>query len=180
MLVEFHRRKHRLSIVRDVTTLSVEAFTRDVRCAHALITGGEFGFFRQFLQFLSDHCAARQEHGQPRSNVVIEHEKLEFLAEFAVIAFLRFLQHREVVVEFLLCFKRCTVNALELWIFFVTLVVRTGNGGQLECADISRAHDVRTGAEIDEIAIAIKRDRFVRRNVFDDVELELTWLGTFA
>ena len=50
------------------------AFARDVRCAHALITGGEFGFFRQFLQFLSDHCAARQEHGQPRSNVVIEHK----------------------------------------------------------------------------------------------------------
>src|SRR5262249_59944474 len=35
-------------------------------------------------------------------------------------------------------------------------------------------------AEIDKSAAAIERDCVVRRNVFDDVELEFARLGTFA
>ena len=97
-----------------------------------------------------------------------------------MIALLRFLEHREVVVEFLFGFERRAVNALELRIFFVALVVRAGDGGQLECADVSRAHHVRPGAEIDEIAVAIERNLFVGRNVFDDVEFEFAGLGSFA
>ena len=79
-----------------------------------------------------------------------------------MIALLRFLQHREVIVEFPFGFERRAVNALELRILFVAFVIRTGNGGQLECADVSRAHDVRPGAEIDEIAIA-DREKSLRR-----------------
>ena len=36
------------------------------------------------------------------------------------------------------------------------------------------------GAEIDELAVAIERNLFVGRNVFDDVEFEFARLGTFA
>ena len=97
-----------------------------------------------------------------------------------MIALLRFLQHREVVVEFLFGFERRAVNALELRIFFVAFVIRAGDGGQLECADVSRAHHVRPRAEIDELAVAIERNLFVGRNVFDDVEFEFAGLGTFA
>jgi hypothetical protein len=39
---------------------------------------------------------------------------------------------------------------------------------------------VRACAKIDEIAIAIERDLFIRWNVFDDVELEFAGLGSFA
>ena len=97
-----------------------------------------------------------------------------------MIALLRFLQHREVIIEFLLGFERGAVNALELRIFFVALVVGAGHIRELERADVSRAHDVRPGAEIDEIAAAIERDLFVWRNVFDDVELEFAGLRSFA
>ncbi len=97
-----------------------------------------------------------------------------------MIALLRFLEHGEVVVEFLFGFERGAVNALQLRILFVALVVRARHAGELECADVSRAHHVRPGAEIDEIAAAIERNLFVRRNVFDDVELEFARLGSFA
>src|SRR5262245_20818535 len=97
-----------------------------------------------------------------------------------MVALLRFLKHCEVVIEFLFGLERGTINALELRIFFVALVVRAGNGGQFECADVSRAHHMRPGAEINEIAVAVERNSFVGRNVFDDVELELAWLGSFA
>ena len=37
---------------------------------------------------------------------------------------------------------------------------------------------MRAGAEIDEIAVAIERDRFAFGNVLDDIELELARLGS--
>ncbi len=151
-----------------------------MRREDALITGGELGFFRELFQFFGDDCAARQKHWQARADIIVEDEKLEFASEFAMVALLRFLQHREVVVEFLFGFECRAVNALQLRIFFVALVVRAGHIGELERADVSGAHHVRPGAEIDEIAVAIERNFFVGRNVFDDVELVFAGLGTFA
>src|SRR5437879_5253388 len=97
-----------------------------------------------------------------------------------MVAFLRFLEHREVVIELLSRFERGTINALELWILFVAFVVSARHAGELERADVSRAHDMRPGAKVDEIAVAIKRDFLVRRNVFDDVDLVFAWLIAIA
>src|SRR5437762_1179970 len=63
-------------------------------------------------------------------------------------------------------------------LFRSALVVRARNGGQLECADVSRAHHVRASAEINEIAVAIKRNLLVRRDVFDDIEFVFARRGT--
>src|SRR2546430_17344263 len=90
-----------------------------------------------------------------------------------MVALLRFLQHREVVVEFLLCLEGGAVNALELRILVVAFIISAGEAGELERADVSGAHDMRAGAKIDEIAVAIERNCFPRRNVLDNVELEL-------
>ena len=65
-------------------------------------------------------------------------------------------------------------------ILFVAFVVSARHVRELERADVSRAHDVRTCAKIDEIAAAIERNFFVRRNVFDDIDLEFTGFGAFA
>ena len=97
-----------------------------------------------------------------------------------MIALLRFLEHREVIVEFLFGFERRAVNALKLWILFVAFVVGARHVRQVERADVSGAHDVRARAEIDEIAAAIERDFFFGRNVLDDVELEFAGLGSLA
>ena len=142
-VAELHRRKHRLGVVGEVTALFVQAFARDVRRADALVTGGELGFFRELFQFFGDDCAAREKHWQTRTDIIVENEQFQFASKLAMVALLRFLQHREVVVEFLFGFERGAVNALELRILFVALVVRACDGGQLECADVSRAHHVR-------------------------------------
>ena len=118
--------------------------------------------------------------GKPGPDVVVEDEQLQFASELAMVALLRFLEHREVIVEFLFGFERRAVNALKLRICFVAFVIRAGDVGELERADVSRAHHVRPGAEIDELAVAVERNLFVRRNVFDDVELEFAGLGSFA
>ncbi len=97
-----------------------------------------------------------------------------------MVALFRFLQHREVLVQFLPGFERGAVNALKLRICFVAFVVRARDGGQLECADVSSAHHVRTGAKIDKIAVAIERNFLVCRNILDDIQLKFAWRGTFA
>ena len=126
-----------------MAALSVQAFARNVRRADALITGGEFSFFRQLFQFFGDDCAARQKHWQTRAHVIVEDEQFEFASELPMIALLRFLEHREIVVEFLFSFERCAVNALKLRICLVAFVVRARHIGELERADVSRAHHVR-------------------------------------
>src|SRR5207249_5331015 len=180
LTAQLHRREHRLGILGEVTALFIQAFACDVPRAHALIPGGELGFLRKPFQFLSDRCAAWEKHRQTRTDVVVENKNFQFATELAVIALLRFFEHSEVVVEFLFSFKRSAVNALELRISFVAFVICAGYIGELKRANVSGAHDMWPGAEIDELAVTIERDRFVRRNVFDDVELEFARLGAFA
>ena len=97
-----------------------------------------------------------------------------------MIAFLRLLEHGEVVVEFFLGFECRAVNALKLRIFFVAFVISARHVRELERADVARAHDMRARAKIDEIAAAIERDLFVCRDVFDDVDLVFARFRTFA
>jgi hypothetical protein len=163
-----------------VTALFVKAFPRDVWSADALITGGKLGFFGELFQFFGDHCAAREKHWQARADIIVENEQFQFFAEFTVIALLRFLEHRKIIVEFLLRFECGAVNALQLRVLFVAFVVSARHVRELERADVSGPHHVRAGAEIDEIATAIERNFFVGRDVFDDVELEFAWLITIA
>src|SRR5512143_2730379 len=97
-----------------MTTLQIKAFARDVRRENALITSNELSFFRELFQFFGNDCATRQEHWQARAHVIIEDKEFQFPSEFAMIALLRFLEHREVVVEFFFGFERGAVNPLKL------------------------------------------------------------------
>src|SRR5205814_4457739 len=117
---------------------------------------------------------------QTRPDIVVEHEKLEFAPELSMVALLRFLEHRKVIIKFLPGFEGCAVNALELRILFVAFVVRASNAGELKRADVSGAHDVRPRAEVDELPVAIERDFFVRRNVVDNIELEFARFRALA
>src|SRR5262249_15623568 len=117
----------------------------------------------------SDCCAAWKKHGQTRSDVIIDYEKLQLLPELAMIALFGFLEHREVIVEFLFRVECGAVNPLQLRILFIPLVVGACHAGQAKRADIASARHMGASAEIDEIATAIKRNSFVGRNVFDNV-----------
>src|SRR6476646_4613020 len=97
-----------------------------------------------------------------------------------MVALLRFLQHGEVFVELSLVLEGSAVDALELRISLVPFVVGAGDVRQAKGTYVAGAHDVWPGAKVKEIAIAIERDLFIRRNVLDDIELEFRRLITFA
>ena len=117
--------------------------------------------------------------GRPGPTFVVEGEELHLRAELAMVALLRLLEHREVGLQLGLVLERGAVDALELRVLFVAFVVGAGDVRELERADVAGAHHVRAGAEIDEIAVAIERNRFALGNVLDDIELEPRGLGSF-
>src|SRR5437868_2902667 len=132
-----------------MATNLVKSSSRDVRRVHTLINSSELRFLCELLQFPGDDRAAREEHRETWADIVIENEKLQLLAKLAMVALLRFLEHREIIVEFLFRFECGAVNTLELRILFVAFIISAGEAGELECADVSSAHDVWASAKID-------------------------------
>src|SRR5437660_11238661 len=108
-----------------MTAFSVQALTRDVRRAHALITSRELSFLGELLQFLRNDRAPREKHGQARADVVIENEKIEFLAKLSMDALLRFVEHLAIIVELLFLFERRVLNArLSRFVRFGVVITR--------------------------------------------------------
>src|SRR2546423_4340786 len=97
-----------------------------------------------------------------------------------MVALSGFLKHREIIIELLFRLEGSAVDALKLWILFVALVISARHIREFERADVSGAHHVRSGAKIDEIAVAIERDLLARWNVLDDVDLEFARLLPIA
>ena len=98
-------------------------------------------------------------------------EEVELLAEAAVVALLGFLDALEIRLEFLLVGERGAVDALEHRVLLVAAVVGTGDGEQLERADLVGVGDVRAAAEVGEVAADVERDLAVFRDVGEAFEL---------
>ena len=90
-----------------------------------------------------------------------------------MVALLRLFEHFEILVELGLVLEGGAVDALELRVALVALVIRAGHGGELERADVAGTHHVRPGAQINEIAVPEIRNRFVLGNLVEQIELEL-------
>ena len=151
----------------------VHDLAREVRRADADVAGSELGFLRELFKFLDDHGAFRQPERQAGADVFgVHHVQAHLRADFAVVALLRFFEHGEILVHLGLVLERRPVNALELRVLLVALVIRAGDAGHLERADVTGAHHVRSSAKINEFSGLEIRNRFIRRNAFDDIEFE--------
>ena len=85
----------------------------DVRRLDADVAGGELGFLRQFFQFLADRSPFRQPHRQTGADVFrIYHIQAHLLTDLPVVAFLRFFDHFEILVELGPVLERGPVDAL--------------------------------------------------------------------
>ena len=171
-LLEDHRGEHAFLVVRQVSAGEVHVLSCEVRCTHALITGLELGLFGQSLNFLDEDGAIRHPEGETWAHVVVEGEQFEFAAELAVVAFSGLFEHREVGFEFGLVLERGAVDALQLGVPFIALVIGGGDVGESERSDIPGAHHVRSSAEVQKIAVFEQGDLFVVGDGVEDIHLE--------
>src|SRR5208337_4902638 len=115
-----------------------------------------------------------QPERQARPDVFgVNREQPHLRADLAMVAALRLLDHLEILVEGGLVLERRAVDALELRVALVALVVGAGHAGELERADVAGAHHVRPGAQVNEIAVLEISDLLALGNGFEVADLEL-------
>src|ERR1017187_5684545 len=121
-------------------------------------------------QEVVDRGALRQEERR-RRGPGMEEEEPQLLAELAVVARLRGLEPREMLVQLLLREEHGAVNALQHWIALVALPIRPRVMRELEDAELTRGRHVRPAAEVDEILLLVAR-KAALGNARDDLDLE--------
>ena len=124
-------------------------------------------------RILEHHALGKEE--REAGALVQDGEQAQFLAELAVVAFFGLLEHREVGVKIGLFFKRRAIDALEHLVLFAAAPVGARHAHEFGVFEFSGGGDVRPGAQVDELALPVKADDRVLRQVAD--ELHLVWLA---
>ncbi len=166
------RRELRVFVVGEVATGLVEGNLADVRREDLRVVLLAQLAEQEVLQLLADDGAGGGPEDEALADLVVDVEKLEFLAELAVIAELRLLELHEVVGEFLLRRESGAVDALELLVGLVAAVVGAGDGEELEGLQLGGVADVRAGAEVGELAVGVERDLLALGDVGQAAQLE--------
>ena len=83
-------------------------------------------------------------------------EKIELLAEDAMVAAVGFFEALEVGVKIFLREERGAVDALELRVLLVAEPVGAGERADLEGFDAAGGGNVRAAAEVDEVAVPVE------------------------
>ena len=150
----------RLGIVGQVARVHEQVFLRQVRRADAEITGLFLHLLGEFFQLLDHHAAVWQPERQARTDLVIEDEDLQFLAQFAMVALLGFFELPEIILQLLRVLPGRAVDALEHLVLLVAAPVRARHVHQLEGVrlDLLRAFHVRAAAQVRERIVLVDRD----------------------
>ena len=143
----------------------------DMRGEDLLVPLAPQFFADEILQLLPHHRALRRPKNQPRPHRLIDMEQLQLLAQLAVIALARFFHHLAPLGQFLRRGKSDAVNALQLRVALVALVVGAGHRGEGKGPDLARRGHVRARAQIGEGTVAVKADFLAFRNVLQNIQL---------
>src|SRR3954454_8789511 len=98
----------------------------------------------------------------------LQMRQVELAAKLAVIAPLGFLQPEQVLIELLLAWPGSAVDTLQLRLFGGAAPIRAGHIHQLEgLAEPPGRGQMRSDAEIDELALAVETDFLLGRDLAD-------------
>ncbi len=95
---------------------------------------------------------------QPRAGLLLQGEQVEGLAQQPVVALLGLLEEAQVLVQPLGVGKDRAVDALQRMVRLVTLPVGGGHAQQLEVLQQPGRRQVRSAAEVDEVALPVNRN----------------------
>ena len=169
------REKHVLAVVRVVARSLEELHVEDLGRDDLFVAAPPVFAAEHLQEAVVQDRSLRQEEGRGRRPRV-KRDELELLAELAVVAGLRLLEPREVLVELLLREEAGRVDPLEHRVLLVALPVGPGGVRELEHAELAGRGHVRAAAEVDEVLLPVAGDPVVR-DAPDDLDLQGVLLG---
>ena len=135
----------------------------DVRGVDDLVAGLVVLLAPVLLDRHAHASAARQPVREAGTDLVVDREEGELLAEDAVVALLRLLHAREVGVDLRLVLADDAVHALEHLVVLVAAVVAAGHLHELHGADLGGMLHVRPAAHLGVVADGVGGDRLAGR-----------------
>ena len=165
-LQQFHRREHALRIIRQVAGGRVHLLPARCGVRTRTYPAANSVSLASFSKLLHQH----RPFGQPQRHAGpdvfrVDRIKPHLRADLPVVALLGLLQHLEIRLKLRLVLESRAVDALELRVLLVPLVIGARHRSQLECTNVARPHHVRPGAQIQEIPVLEVGDRLALRNV---------------
>src|SRR4029077_5599140 len=124
------------------------------------------------FHFAANDAALRMPEDEAGAGVFLDAEEIELLAEAAMVAALGFFELVKIVVEIFLIDEAGAVDALHLWIAFLTLPVGARDVHQLESLNAAGGRNVRATAEVDELAGGVEGDHRLIGFFFHELALE--------
>ena len=170
---DFNRAEHVFAIEIRVAAGLPKVEQHDVRRVDQVVAAAEQFVAQPVFHQLADDAALRVPEDQAGTGFVLNTEKIEFLAELAMVAALGFLDFVEIFVEVLLLDEADAINPLHLRIFFLALPVGAGDVGELERLDAPGGGNVRAAAEIYEFSGGVKRHQRLGGLFLDQLAFEL-------
>ena len=136
------------------------------------------GILDPALEHLHDARALGQQHRKALADAVDGGEVFELAAELVVVALLGLFDLGEVGIQLFLLRESDAVDALEHLAVRVAAPVGGVAGGQLDAVALDAAGgvEVRTGAEVGELALLVEADDGILRQVVDELDLERLFL----
>jgi hypothetical protein len=126
-LVDVHRRVHVFAVEIEVARGLPQILASDMRGVEQLVVVAIVLVLPEILDKAAQLCPLGLPKDQAGADLVADGEQLEFLAELAMVAFFRFFQIVEMLLEVLLVEKGSAVDALQHVPFFIAAPVGTGN-----------------------------------------------------
>ena len=123
------------------------------------------------LERVEDDHALRMEEGEAGA-FGMDAEKVQLLAELAVVARLRLFEALEVSLELVLAAEGGAVDARQHLVVLVAVPVRAREREKLEELAAAGVRDVRAAAEVGEVALGVGRERLALY-AFDELDLEV-------
>ena len=127
---------------------------------------------QEVLDDAPDAAAVRVPQHETGTDLLLDGEEVEALAEHAVVAFLGLFQAVQVFAQVLIGKEGGAVDALEHLAAFVAPPVRARHAQELEVPEAAGAGDVGATAEVEEGAVAVDGDDFVLVELVQAFELE--------
>ena len=161
---------HVLAVVGVMAGAFPQFAAQDLRAAHELVAALQMFADEEVFEDGAEHHALGQPEGHAGGDVFMEGEQAQFLAEAAMVAALGFFEGVQMILEGLFVTEGGAVDAGEHGALLVAAPVGAGHGEELEGLHGAGAGDVRTAAEVEEVAAAVQ-GHGVGVELFDDLDL---------